>query len=163
MTTTHATTATQLTVDGSSKKDWRGGRSALINIIPSSTGAAKMVGEVIPQLKGKLTGNSVRVPTADVSLVDLVCCLKTPTTMDAILAAIKKASEGEMKDIIKYTQDAVVSTDMVNEVATCVYDASASIMLNPKFVKLLAWYDNEWGYSCKVLDLIEHMYKVDHK
>lgn len=162
MTTVHATTATQLTVDGSSKKDWRGGRSALVNIIPSSTGAAKMVGEVIPELKGKLTGMSFRVPTADVSVVDLTVKLKKPTTYDEIKAVMLKASKGKYKNIIGYTEDAVVSTDMVGQVNTCVFDASAGIMLNPTFVKLIAWYDNEWGYSCKVLDLISHMAKVDH-
>lgn len=162
MTTVHATTATQLTVDGSSKKDWRGGRSALVNIIPSSTGAAKMVGEVIPELKGKLTGMSFRVPTADVSVVDLTVKLKKPTTYDEIKAVMQKASKGKYKGIIGYTEDAVVSTDMVGCVDTCVFDASAGIMLNPTFVKLIAWYDNEWGYSCKVLDLISHMSKVDH-
>ena len=163
MTTVHATTATQLTVDGSSKKDWRGGRSALCNIIPSSTGAAKMVGEVIPSLKGKLTGMSFRVPTPDVSVVDLTCKLARPTTMEEIVKVIDKAARGELKGIITYTNDAVVSTDMVGVSHTCVFDISASIMLNPTFVKLVAWYDNEWGYSCKVLDLIEHMYKVDHQ
>lgn len=163
MTTVHATTATQLTVDGSSKKDWRGGRSALVNIIPSSTGAAKMVGEVIPSLKGKLTGMSFRVPTADVSVVDLTCKLAKPTTMEEIVKVISKAAKGELKGIIGYTDQAVVSTDMVGVSNTCVFDISASIMLNPTFVKLVAWYDNEWGYSCKVLDLIEHMYKVDHQ
>lgn len=157
MTTVHATTATQLTVDGSSKKDWRGGRSALCNIIPSSTGAAKMVGEVIPELKGKLTGMSFRVPTADVSVVDLTCRLKKPTTYEEIKTVMKKAAVSKKyKGIIGYTEDAVVSSDMVGEVCTSVFDASAGIMLNPTFVKLVAWYDNEWGYSCKVLDLIEH-------
>lgn len=163
MTTVHATTATQLTVDGSSKKDWRGGRSALCNIIPSSTGAAKMVGEVIPSLKGKLTGMSFRVPTADVSVVDLTCKLASPTTMEKIALAVDKASKTNLKNIIRITSDAVVSQDMIGEVCTSVFDLNASIMLNPTFVKLVAWYDNEWGYSCKVLDLIEHMYKVDHK
>jgi len=163
MTTVHATTATQLTVDGSSKKDWRGGRSALINIIPSSTGAAKMVGEVIPELKGKLTGMAFRVPTPDVSVVDLTCKLAKETTYDEIKAVMKKASKGKLKGIIGYTEEAVVSTDMINEVCTCVFDASAGIMLNPTFVKLIAWYDNEWGYSCKVLDLIETMNKIDTK
>ena len=162
MTTVHATTATQLTVDGSSKKDWRGGRSALVNIIPSSTGAAKMVGEVIPALKGKLTGMSFRVPTVDVSVVDLTVKLARPTTYDEIKDVMKKATK-QYKGIIGYTEDSVVSTDMVHVSHTCVFDASAGIMLNPTFVKLVAWYDNEWGYSCKVLDLIEHMYKVDHK
>ena len=157
MTTVHATTATQLTVDGSSKKDWRGGRSALCNIIPSSIGAAKMVGEVIPELKGKLTGMAFRVPTPDVSVVDLTCRLKKATTYDEIKAVMKKASlSKKYKGIIGYTEDAVVSTDMVGEVCTSVFDASAGIMLNPNFVKLVAWYDNEWGYSNKVLDLIEY-------
>ena len=163
MTTVHATTATQLTVDGSSKKDWRAGRSALINIIPSSTGAAKMVGEVIPELKGKLTGMSFRVPTPDVSVVDLTCKLAKPTTYEEIKAVMKKAASGKYKGIIGYTDQAVVSTDMIGCVCTSVFDASAGIMLNPTFVKLIAWYDNEWGYSCKVLDLIEHMNNVDRK
>ena len=163
MTTVHATTATQLTVDGSSKKDWRGGRSALANIIPSSTGAAKMVGEVIPELKGKLTGMAFRVPTPDVSVVDLTAKLMRPTTMEEIVNAVAKAAKGELKGIIGYTDEAIVSTDMVGVSNTCVFDISASIMLNPTFVKLVAWYDNEWGYSCKVLDLIEYMYSKDHK
>lgn len=163
MTTVHATTATQLTVDGSSKKDWRGGRSALTNIIPSSTGAAKMVGEVIPSLKGKLTGMAFRVPTTDVSVVDLTCKLSKPTTYEDIKKAVKKAARTNLKGIMGYTEDAVVSSDLVGEVCTCVFDASAGIMLNDTFVKLVAWYDNEWGYSCKVLDLIEHMAKVDKK
>lgn len=162
MTTVHATTATQLTVDGSSKKDWRGGRSALNNIIPSSTGAAKMVGEVIPELKGKLTGMAFRVPTVDVSVVDLTVKLAKETTMEEIKKVMKKASQGKYKGVVGYTEEAVVSQDLVGEVNTCMFDASASIMLNPTFVKLVAWYDNEWGYSCKVLDLIEHMYTVDH-
>lgn len=162
MSTVHATTATQLTVDGSSKKDWRGGRSALVNIIPSSTGAAKMVGEVIPELKGKLTGMSFRVPTADVSVVDVTFKLARPTTMEEIKDVMKKATR-TYKGIIGYTEEAVVSSDMIHVSQTCVFDASASIMLNPTFVKLVAWYDNEWGYSCKVLDLISHMYTVDHK
>jgi len=162
MSTVHATTATQLTVDGSSKKDWRGGRSALVNIIPSSTGAAKMVGEVIPELKGKLTGMSFRVPTADVSVVDVTFKLARPTTMEEIKDVMKKATR-EYKGIIGYTEEAVVSSDMIHVSHTCVFDASASIMLNPTFVKLVAWYDNEWGYSCKVLDLISHMATVDAK
>ncbi|MBR2909800.1 MAG: type I glyceraldehyde-3-phosphate dehydrogenase, partial [Clostridia bacterium] len=157
MTTVHATTATQLTVDGSSKKDWRSGRSAMTNIIPASTGAAKMVGEVIPELKGKLTGMAFRVPTTDVSVVDLTCKLAKETTYDEIKAVMQKAAKGKYKGIIGYTEDAVVSADMIGEVCTSVFDASAGIMLNPTFVKLVAWYDNEWGYSCKVLDLIEHM------
>lgn len=161
MTTVHSVTATQLTVDGSSKKDWRGGRSAGVNIIPSSTGAAKMVGEVIPELRGKLTGMSFRVPTVDVSVVDLTCRLKKATTYEDIKATMKKASKGKYKNIIGYTEEPVVSSDMIGEVCTSVFDANAGIMLNPNFVKLVAWYDNEWGYSCKVLDLIEHMARVD--
>ena len=163
MTTVHATTATQLTVDGSSKKDWRSGRSALINIIPASTGAAKMVGEVIPELKGKLTGMSMRVPTPDVSVVDLTVKLARPTTYEEIKNVMYAASKGKYKGIIGYTDEAIVSTDVIDVVDTCLFDANAGIMLNPTFVKLIAWYDNEWGYSCKVLDLIEHMAKVDRK
>jgi len=164
MTTVHATTATQKTVDGPSKKDWRGGRGAAFNIIPSSTGAAKAVGVVIPELNGKLTGMSFRVPTADVSVVDLAVNLKTPTTMDDIKKTMKAASESpRWKGIIGYTEDAVVSSDFIGEAATSVFDATAGIQLNDTFVKLIAWYDNEWGYSCKVLDLIEHMAKVDAK
>ena len=163
MTTVHSITATQLTVDGASKKDWRGGRAASYNIIPSSTGAAKMVGEVIPSLKGKLTGMSFRVPTIDVSVVDLTCRLKKSTTYEEIMAVMKKASQSkEYKGIIGYTDESVVSSDFINEVCTSVFDASAGIMLNPNFVKLVAWYDNEWGYSCKVLDLISYMAKVDN-
>lgn len=157
MTTVHSVTATQLTVDGSSKKDWRGGRAACGNIIPSSTGAAKMVGEVIPTLKGKLTGMSFRVPTLDVSVVDLTCRLKKSTTYDEIKAVMKKAAATSMKGIVGYTEDSVVSSDFIGEVCTSVFDANAGIMLNPNFVKLVAWYDNEWGYSCKVLDLILYM------
>lgn len=160
MTTVHSTTATQLTVDGSSKKDWRGGRAASGNIIPSSTGAAKMVGEVIPSLKGKLTGMSFRVPTLDVSVVDLTCRLKKSCTYEDIKAVMKKASETSLKSIVGYTEEPVVSSDFIGEVCTSVFDANAGIMLNPNFVKLVAWYDNEWGYSCKVLDLIEHMSKT---
>lgn len=160
MTTVHSTTATQLTVDGSSKKDWRGGRAASGNIIPSSTGAAKMVGEVIPSLKGKLTGMSFRIPTLDVSVVDLTCRLKKSCSYDDIKAVMKKASETTLKNIVGYTEEPVVSTDFIGEVCTSVFDASAGIMLNPNFVKLVAWYDNEWGYSCKVLDLIDHMSKT---
>ena len=164
MTTVHATTATQRTVDGVSAKDWRGGRAASANIIPSSTGAAKMVGEVIPSLKGKLTGMSMRVPTIDGSVVDLTVRLAKETTYDEIKAVMKKASESEeFKGIIGYTEDAIVSSDILNDSRTSIFDASAGIMLSPTFVKLIAWYDNEWGYSCKVLDLIEHMYEVDHK
>ena len=161
MTTVHATTATQLTVDGSSKKDWRGGRAAAANIIPSSTGAAKAVGKVIPELNGKLTGMAFRIPTLNVSVVDLTCKLARPTTYDDIKATIKAAAEGEYKGIIEYTEEAVVSSDFIGEAATSIFDANAGIMLNETFVKLVAWYDNEWAYSCKVVDFIEHMAKVD--
>ena len=147
MTTVHSVTATQLTVDGSTKKDWRGGRAATYNIIPSSTGAAKAVGEVIPSLKGKLTGMSFRVPTLDVSVVDLTCTLEKPTTYENIVKAIKKASKNEMKGILDYTEEAVVSSDFIGNSHTCIFDVTAGIMLNPTFVKLVAWYDNEWGYS----------------
>ncbi len=164
MTTVHATTATQKTVDGPSKKDWRGGRAASANIIPSSTGAAKAVGVVIPELKGKLTGMSFRVPTIDVSVVDMTCTLKTPATYEDIKATMKAASESEeWKGIIGYTEDAVVSSDFIHDPRTSIFDAEAGIMLNDTFVKLVAWYDNEWGYSCKVVDLIRHMAKVDAK
>ncbi len=160
MTTVHSVTATQLIVDGSTKKDWRGGRAGCSNIIPSSTGAAKMVGEVIPELKGKLTGMSLRVPTVDVSVVDLTCKLKKATTYDEIKNAIRKASEGKLKGILGYTEDAVVSSDFIHESRTSVFDATAGIMLNPTFVKLVSWYDNEWGYSNKVVDLMIHMHKT---
>jgi glyceraldehyde 3-phosphate dehydrogenase len=161
MSTIHSTTATQKTVDGPSNKDWRGGRAAAANIIPSSTGAAKAVGLVIPSLKGKLTGMSFRVPTIDVSVVDLTAKLAKPTTYDEIKAAMKEAAEGSLKGILAYTEDAVVSTDFIGESCTSVFDAAAGIALNDTFVKLVAWYDNEWGYSCKVVDLIAHMAKVD--
>ena len=161
MTTVHATTATQKTVDGPSKKDWRGGRAAAANIIPSSTGAAKAVGKVIPELNGKLTGMSFRVPTPDVSVVDLTCRLEKAATYEDIKAAVKKASETNLKGILGYTEDDVVSTDFVGEYCTSVFDAKAGIALNDNFVKLVAWYDNEWGYSNKVLDLISHMSTVD--
>jgi glyceraldehyde 3-phosphate dehydrogenase len=157
MTTVHAVTATQKTVDGPSAKDWRGGRGAGFNIIPSSTGAAKAVGVVIPELKGKLTGMSLRVPTADVSVVDLTCRLAKPASYEAIKAAMKAASEGELKGILGYTEDEVVSSDFIGEERTSVFDAKAGIALSDTFVKLVAWYDNEWGYSNKVLDLIAHM------
>ncbi len=160
MTTVHAATATQKTVDGPSKKDWRGGRSILGNIIPSSTGAAKAVGKVIPELKGKLTGMSLRVPTADVSVVDLTCKIKKAATYDEIKAAVKKASENELKGILGYTEEPVVSTDFIGEKRTSVFDAAAGIMLNEHFVKLVAWYDNEIGYSNKVVDLIVSMNNV---
>ncbi len=163
MSTIHATTATQKTVDGPSKKDWRGGRAASANIIPSSTGAAKAVGQVIPELNGKLTGMSFRVPTVNVSVVDLTCKLAKPTNYDEIKAAVKEASEGELKGILAYTEDAVVSSDFIGEYNTSVFDAGAGIALNDTFVKLVAWYDNEWGYSNKVIDLITHMSSVDTK
>ena len=153
MTTVHATTATQKTVDGASKKDWRGGRAAAANIIPSSTGAAKAVGKVIPELNGKLTGMAFRVPTVDVSVVDLTCNLEKPATMEEICAAVKKASENEFKGIIEYTEDAVVSSDFINDAHTSIFDATAGISLTDTFVKLVAWYDNEWGYSNKLVDL----------
>ncbi len=159
MTTIHSATATQLTVDGATKKDWRGGRAASYNIIPSSTGAAKAVGEVIPQLKGKLTGMSCRVPTLNVSVVDLTCSLKKEATYEQIVDAIKKASKTNMKGIMSWTEDKVVSSDFIGEEHTCVFDVEAGIMLNPKFVKLFAWYDNEWGYSNKVVDLAQHISK----
>ena len=161
MTTVHATTATQKTVAGPSKKDWRGGRGAAFNIIPSSTGAAKAVGKVIPELNGKLTGMSFRVPTADVSVVDLTVRLEKATTYEEIKAAMKAASEGELKGILGYTEDKVVSSDFIGDARTSIFDADAGIMLNPNFVKLVSWYDNEWGYSCKVIDLISHIASVD--
>ena len=163
MTTVHSTTATQKTVDGPSSKDWRGGRAAAGNIIPSSTGAAKACALVIPAVKGKLTGMSMRVPTLDVSVVDLTVSLATPTTYEAICAAVKEASENEMKGILGYTEDAVVSSDFLGDPRTSIFDKDAGIMLNDHFVKLISWYDNEWGYSNKVLDLIKHMNIVDHK
>ncbi len=163
MTTVHATTATQKTVDGPSKKDWRGGRGAAFNIIPSSTGAAKAVGKVIPKLNGKLTGMSFRVPTADVSVVDLTVRLEKATTYDEIKAAMKAASEGALKGILGYTEDQVVSSDFIGDARTSIFDAGAGIMLNPNFVKLVSWYDNEWGYSNKVVSLVEHMASVDKK
>ncbi len=163
MTTVHATTATQKTVDGPSKKDWRGGRAAAGNIIPSSTGAAKACALVIPEVKGKLTGMSFRVPTLDVSVVDLTVRLEKSTTYEEICAKIKEASEGAMKGILGYTDEAVVSSDFITDPRTSIFDAKAGIMLNPNFVKLVSWYDNEWGYSNKVLELIKHMNTVDNK
>ena len=157
MTTVHATTATQKTVDGPSAKDWRGGRGAAQNIIPSSTGAAKAVGLVIPALKGKLTGMAFRVPTPDVSVVDLTCRLIVPASKADIDKAMKEASEGELKDILGFTSDAVVSTDFLGDARTSIYDAEASISLNDNFVKIVSWYDNEWGYSNKLVDLIVFM------
>lgn len=163
MTTVHATTATQKTVDGPSSKDWRGGRAAAANIIPSSTGAAKACALVIPELKGKLTGMSFRVPTVDVSVVDLTCRLEKSATYDDICRVVKEASEGTMKGILGYTEDAVVSSDFITDPRTSIFDAKAGIMLNENFVKLVSWYDNEWGYSNKILDLIKHMNTVDNK
>ena len=157
MTTVHATTATQLTVDGPSKKDWRGGRSALINIIPSSTGAAKAVGKVIPELNGKLTGMAFRVPTADVSVVDLTVKTKKATSLKEINEAMKKASEGELKNILAYTDELVVSQDFVGCTNTSIYDAKAGIELNDHFFKVVSWYDNEAGYSNKLVDLAQHV------
>ena len=160
MTTVHSTTATQKTVDGPSMKDWRGGRAASGNIIPSSTGAAKAVGKVIPSLNGKLTGMSLRVPTLDVSVVDLTCTLAKDVTYDEICAAMKEASEGELKGILGYTEDAVVSSDFLGDPRTSIFDAKAGIQLSPRFVKVVSWYDNEWGYSNKVLELIEYTSKI---
>jgi len=163
MSTIHATTATQKTVDGPSNKDWRGGRSVNNNIIPSSTGAAKAVGKVIPSLNGKLTGLSFRVPTLDVSVVDLVVRLEKSATYDEIKAAVKEASEGPLKGIIEYTDEAVVSTDFIGHTASSIFDATAGIQLNKNFVKLIAWYDNEWGYSRRVCDLLLFAAKADQK
>ena len=157
MTTVHSITATQKTVDGPSAKDWRGGRAASGNIIPSSTGAAKAVGRVMPELNGKLTGMSFRVPVVNVSAVDLTCRLEKPATMEDIKADMKAASEGEFKGILGYTEDAVVSSDFIGDPRTSIFDAEASISLNPHFVKIVAWYDNEWGYSNKILDMLTHM------
>lgn len=160
MTTVHSITATQKTVDGPSHKDWRGGRTASGNIIPSSTGAAKAVGKVIPELNGKLTGMSLRVPTVDVSVVDLTVRLAKPTTYEEITEAIKKASEGELKGVLSYTEDAVVSTDFLGSTYSSIFDVKAGILLSPTFVKLISWYDNEFGYSTRVVDLLEHVAKV---
>jgi len=159
MTTVHAATATQKTVDGPSMKDWRGGRGILENIIPSSTGAAKAVGKVIPSLNKKLTGMAFRVPTSDVSVVDLTCELEKPTTFEEVCAAMKAAADGPLKGILAYTTDKVVSTDFRGESCTSVFDADASIMLDPTFLKAVSWYDNEWGYSCKVLEMVKVMAK----
>ena len=163
MTTVHSVTATQKTVDGSSNKDWRGGRAATYNIIPSSTGAAKAVGKVIPELNGKLTGMSFRVPTLDVSVVDLTCNLEKPATYDEIVEAVKKACDGELKGIMAYTDDAVVSSDFIHDYHTSIFDIKAGIQLTDTFVKLVSWYDNEWGYSNKVVDLAQHMAEVDNQ
>ncbi len=161
MTTIHSVTATQKTVDGTSNKDWRGGRAASYNIIPSTTGAAKAVGKVIPSLNGKLTGMSCRVPTLNVSFVDLTCELKKPTTYEDIVKTMKKAEKNELKGILKVVDDPVVSSDFIGDSHTCIFDVKAGIMLDETFVKLCAWYDNEFGYSCKTNDLIVHMAKVD--
>ncbi|CCE61547.1 hypothetical protein TPHA_0A04720 [Tetrapisispora phaffii CBS 4417] len=157
MTTVHSTTATQKTVDGPSHKDWRGGRTASANIIPSSTGAAKAVGKVLPELQGKLTGMAFRVPTVDVSVVDLTVNLAKETTYDEIKKTIKAASEGKLKGILGYTEDAVVSSDFLGDSHSSIFDAEAGIQLTPTFVKLVSWYDNEYGYSTRVVDLVEHV------
>merc|ERR1711988_1404972 len=161
MTTVHAATASQLTVDGNMKGDWRAGRAASVNIIPSSTGAAKAVAKCYPVMKGKLTGMAFRVPTVDVSVVDLTCELETPTTYDEIKAEVKLASETHSKGIVGYTEDQVVSTDFVGETCSTVFDAGAGIMLTPTFVKLVSWYDNEWGYSTRLVDLVATMAVAD--
>jgi len=162
MTTVHATTASQKIVDGPSIKDWRGGRAAFSNIIPSSTGAAKAVGKVIPELDGKLTGMAFRVPTIDVSVVDLTVNLKSSTNYEDICLAMKNASENDLKGIMGYTEEDVVSTDFIGDSRTSIFDAGAGIMLNEKFVKVVSWYDNEWGYSSKVVELIQHMNSIDN-
>ena len=162
MTTVHSTTATQKTVDGASKKDWRGGRAASGNIIPSSTGAAKAVGKVIPELNGKLTGMAFRVPTLNVSVVDLTCTLEKPAKYEEICAAVKKASENEFKGIIEYINEEVVSSDFIHDANTSIFDEKAGIALTDTFVKLVAWYDNEWGYSNKLVDLAIYMSTVDN-
>ncbi|MFO7935396.1 MAG: type I glyceraldehyde-3-phosphate dehydrogenase [Bacteroidales bacterium] len=162
MTTIHATTSTQLTVDGPAAKDWRRGRAASVNVIPSSTGAAKAVGKVIPELNGKLTGMAFRIPTTNVSVVDLTCRLEKPAPYKEICAAMKEASEGELKGILGYTEEMVVSTDFIGEFCTSVFDADAGIGLNDNFVKVVSWYDNEMGYSYSVVKLIQHMASVDH-
>ena len=163
MTTVHSITATQKTVDGASKKDWRGGRAASYNIIPSSTGAAKAVGKVIPSLNGKLTGMSFRVPTIDVSVVDLTVNLERPASYEEICKAVKEASEGELKGILGYTDELLVSSDFIHDPRTSIFDEKAGIALTDTFVKLVAWYDNEWGYSNKLLDLAAYMHSVDNK
>jgi glyceraldehyde 3-phosphate dehydrogenase len=163
MTTVHSYTATQKTVDGPSNKDWRGGRTAATNIIPSSTGAAKAVGKVIPELNGKLTGMAFRVPTSDVSVVDLTVRLSKPAKYDEIKKAVKEAAQGELKGILAYTEDEVVSTDFIGDHHSSIFDANAGISLNDNFVKLVSWYDNEFGYSCRVVDLIKYAHSVDSK
>jgi glyceraldehyde 3-phosphate dehydrogenase len=162
MTTVHATTASQKIVDSPSTKDWRGGRAAFSNIIPSSTGAAKAVGKVIPELDGKLTGMAFRVPTIDVSVVDLTVNLKSSTNYEEICLAMKNAAENDLKGIMGYTEEDVVSTDFIGDSRTSIFDAGAGIMLNEKFVKVVSWYDNEWGYSSKVVELIQHMNSIDN-
>ena len=162
MTTVHATTASQKIVDGPSTKDWRGGRAAFANIIPSSTGAAKAVGKVIPELDGKLTGMAFRIPIIDVSVIDLTVNLKSSTNYEEICLAMKNASENDLKGIMGYTEEDVVSTDFIGDSRTSIFDAGAGIMLNEKFVKVVSWYDNEWGYSSKVVELIQHMNSVDN-
>ena len=162
MTTVHATTASQKIVDGPSTKDWRGGRAAFANIIPSSTGAAKAVGKVIPELDGKLTGMAFRIPTIDVSVIDLTVNLKSSTNYEDICLAMKNASENDLKGILGYTEEDVVSTDFIGDSRTSIFDAGAGIMLNEKFVKVVSWYDNEWGYSSKIVELIQHMNSVDN-
>ena len=161
MTTIHAMTATQAVVDSSSRKDWRGGRAASGNIIPSSTGAAKAVAKVIPAVKGKLTGMAFRVPTIDVSVVDLTCRIKKSTTYEELCTEIQRRANGDMKGFLGYTDEPLVSTDFETEATSSTFDAGAGIMLNPNFVKCVAWYDNEWGYSTRVKDLMVHMAKVD--
>jgi len=162
MTTVHATTASQKIVDSPSTKDWRGGRAAFANIIPSSTGAAKAVGKVIPELDGKLTGMAFRIPTIDVSVIDLTVNLKSSTNYEDICLAMKNASENDLKGILGYTEEDVVSTDFIGDSRTSIFDAGAGIMLNDKFVKVVSWYDNEWGYSSKIVELIQHMNSVDN-
>jgi len=162
MTTVHATTASQKIVDSPSTKDWRGGRAAFANIIPSSTGAAKAVGKVIPELNGKLTGMAFRIPTIDVSVIDLTVNLKSSTNYEDICLAMKNASENDLKGILGYTEEDVVSTDFIGDSRTSIFDAGAGIMLNDKFVKVVSWYDNEWGYSSKIVELIQHMNSVDN-
>jgi len=159
MTTVHSMTATQKTVDGPSHKDWRGGRTASGNIIPSSTGAAKAVGKVLPALNGKLTGMAFRVPTVDVSVVDLTVKLAKPTTYDEIKSVVKAAAEGKLKGVLAYTEDDVVSSDFIGDSHSSIFDAAAGIQLSPQFVKLVSWYDNEFGYSTRVVDLVEHVFK----
>jgi glyceraldehyde 3-phosphate dehydrogenase len=163
MSTIHAVTATQPTQDGPSKKDWRGGRNAYTNIIPASTGAAKAVGLCIPELKGKLTGMSFRVPVADVSCVDLTFRPRKPTNLKDINAAMKAAADGPMKDVLKYTEEQVVSSDFIGDPHSCIFDATAGIELSDRFFKVVGWYDNEWGYACRCIDMLRLMAKGDGK